>query len=235
VDRWTRQLIGQWRSGERSDDVWETLAIVAFVCAVTVWRGFAVGVAAGVLVTLIVFVRNMNRSLVRSRRTAALEPSRRVYPPRQEGFLREARSRIVLLELEGALFFGSAERLAREVDAIDAEAGYVVLDRRDAAGAVLVAVAAAWFRAAARRCDGAQPPRAAAESVRLLSGRTSAGLVARPRSRGGGCRAVAAHGSGPGRRRIELPDRVFGPVSRADSGAAGQHPAVVRREVAVDG
>lgn len=143
VDRWTRQLIGQWRSGERSADVWETLAIVAFVCAVTVWRGFAVGVAAGVLVTLVVFVRNMNRSLVRSRRTAALEPSRRVYPPRQEDFLREARSRIVLLELEGALFFGSAERLAREVDAIDAEAGYVVLDLRgvstiDASGAMLL-------------------------------------------------------------------------------------------------
>ncbi|QTN24747.1 SLC26A/SulP transporter family protein [Rhizobacter sp. AJA081-3] len=143
VDRWTRQLIGQWRSGERSADVWETLAIVAFVCAVTVWRGFAVGVAAGVLVTLVVFVRNMNRSLVRSRRTAALEASRRVYPSRQEDFLREARVRIALLELEGALFFGSAERLAREVDAIGAEARFVVLDLRgvgtiDASGAMLL-------------------------------------------------------------------------------------------------
>jgi sulfate permease, SulP family len=143
VDRWTRQLVGQWRGGERSAEVWETLAIVAFVCAVTVWRGFAVGVAAGVLVTLVVFMRNMNRSLVRSRHTAVLEPSRRVYPPPQEAFLREARSRIALLELEGALFFGSAERLAREVDAIGADLRFVVLDLRgvstiDASGAMLL-------------------------------------------------------------------------------------------------
>jgi MFS superfamily sulfate permease-like transporter/CRP-like cAMP-binding protein len=143
VDRWTRQLIDQWRSGERSTDVRQTLAIVAFVCVVTVWRGFAVGVAAGIVVTLVVFVRSMNRSLVRSRYTAAAEPSRRVYPPAQEAFLRDARSRIVVLELEGALFFGSAERLARELDSIGGEAGFVVLDLRgvgtiDASGAMLL-------------------------------------------------------------------------------------------------
>ena len=123
-------MFGQWRSGERSADVWETLAIVALVCAVTVWQGFAVGVAAGVVVTLAVFVRNMNRSLVRLRTTAAAEPSRRVYPPAQESFLREARQRIAVLELEGALFFGSAERLAREVDALDGGLRFVVLDLR---------------------------------------------------------------------------------------------------------
>ena len=143
VDRWTRQLIGQWRSGERSADVWESLAIVALVCAVTVWRGFAVGVAAGVVVALMLFVRSMNRSLVRSRYTAAAEPSRRVYPPPQEAFLRDARARIVVLELEGALFFGSAERLARELDAIGGDRRFVVLDLRgvstiDASGAMLL-------------------------------------------------------------------------------------------------
>ncbi|HUG26260.1 SulP family inorganic anion transporter [Piscinibacter sp.] len=143
VDRWTRQLFGQWRSGERSADVWETLAIVALVCAVTVWRGFAVGVAAGVAVALVVFVRSMNRSLVRSRYTAAAEPSRRVYPPAQEALLGQARSRIVVLELEGALFFGSAERLGREVDAIGGDTRFVVLDLRgvstiDASGALLL-------------------------------------------------------------------------------------------------
>lgn len=143
VDRWTHRLIGQWRSGERSAEVWETLAIVAFVCAVTVWRGFAVGVAAGVLVALVIFIRNMNRSLVRSRYTAAVEPSRRVYPPPQEVFLRDARRRIAVLELEGALFFGSAERLAREVDSIGVDTRFIVLDLRgvgtiDASGAMLL-------------------------------------------------------------------------------------------------
>ena len=143
VDRWTRQLAGQWRSGERSADVWETLAIVALVCAVTLWRGFAVGVAAGVVVALGLFVRSMNRSLVRARYTAAAEPSRRVYPPPQEALLTSARARIAVLELEGALFFGSAERLAREVDAVEVNMRFVVLDLRgvstiDASGAMLL-------------------------------------------------------------------------------------------------
>lgn len=143
VDRWTRQLFGQWRNGERSADVWETLAIVAFVCVVTLWHGFAVGVAAGIVVTLVVFVRAMNRSLVRSRYTAVAEPSRRIYPAAREAFLREARSRIVVLELEGVLFFGSAERLAREVDAVGGDTCVVVLDLRgvstiDASGAMLL-------------------------------------------------------------------------------------------------
>lgn len=144
VDRWTRQLVGQWRSGERSADVWETLAIVALVCAVTVWRGFAVGVAAGLVVALGLFVRNMNRSLVRATYSAAAEPSRRVYPPPQETALAAVRNRIVVLELEGALFFGSAERLAREVEAVGGEVRFVVLDLRgvstiDASGAMLLA------------------------------------------------------------------------------------------------
>ncbi len=143
VDRWTRQLLDQWRHGERSADVWESLAIVAFVCVVTVWHGFAVGVAAGMVVTLVVFVRGMNRSLVRARYTAVAEPSRRIYPAPQEAFLRDARSSIVVLELEGVLFFGSAERLAREVDAVGGDARFVVLDLRgvstiDASGALLL-------------------------------------------------------------------------------------------------
>lgn len=151
VDRWTRQLIGQWRGGERSAEVWETLAIVAFVCAVTVWRGFAVGVVAGVLVTLVVFVRNMNRSLVRSSYLAAAQASRRVYPSAQESFLHEARRHIVVLELEGALFFGSAERLAREVDAIGDDVRCLVLDLRgvgtiDASGAMLLEQLSAQMR-----------------------------------------------------------------------------------------
>jgi CRP-like cAMP-binding protein/anti-anti-sigma regulatory factor len=85
----------------------------------------------------------MNRSRVRARYTAAAEPSRRVDPPSQEALLAQARDRIAVLELEGALFFGSAERLARELDAVGGDARFVVLDLRgvstiDASGAMLL-------------------------------------------------------------------------------------------------
>ena len=142
-DRWTRQLIDQWRSGERSADLWQSLAIVALVCAVTVWQGFALGVAAGCAVALGVFVRGMNRSLVHARYTAAANPSRRMWPPAQEARLQADRSQILVLELEGALFFGSAERVAQAAEALPAGVRTLVLDLRgismiDATGALVL-------------------------------------------------------------------------------------------------
>jgi MFS superfamily sulfate permease-like transporter/CRP-like cAMP-binding protein len=128
LDRWSHQLFVQLRSGERSIDVLQSLAIVGLVCIVTIWQGFAAGVALGVVVSLLVFIRSMNRSMVRARFTAASQPSRRSYPPRQEQVLRKAREHIVILELEGALFFGSADRLASEVDTLDAGCGFLILD-----------------------------------------------------------------------------------------------------------
>ena len=142
-DRWTRQLIDQWRSGERSADVWQSLTIVALVCAVTVWQGFALGVAAGCALALMVFVQGMNRSLVHARYTAAANPSRRIWPPPQAAYLHTTRAQIEVRELEGALFFGSAERVAQDAEALPAQARWLVLDLRgvrmiDATGALVL-------------------------------------------------------------------------------------------------
>ncbi len=131
------------------------LVVVAAVCAVTVLSGFVAGVALGVLLSFVVLVRALNRSLVRLRCTAAEIPSRRVYPPAQEAVLAAARRGIGLLELEGALFFGNVERLQQEVEDLAAHAEgpggaplgplhTLVLDLRrvstiDASGAVALA------------------------------------------------------------------------------------------------
>lgn len=143
LDRWSHQLFKQLRAGERSAEVVQSLAIVAVVCVVTIWQGFAAGVALGVVVSLLVFIRSMNRSMVRARFTAAAQPSRRSYPPKQEQILRAAREHIVVLELEGALFFGSADRLASEVDALDVGCRFLIFDFKrvstiDESGAVML-------------------------------------------------------------------------------------------------
>lgn len=114
-DGWTRQLVEHWRRGDHTDEAKRSLAIVAAVCVVTVWLGFAAGVLLGVLLSALGFIRRMTRSLLRTRYTGEQRSSRRVYPPRLETLLRDRRSRILVLELEGALFFGNVERLAAEV------------------------------------------------------------------------------------------------------------------------
>lgn len=128
VDRWSRQMLSGAAAGNRSRDVWLNLALVAVVFGVTLWRGFVAGVALGVLLAMALFIHAMNRSLLRGRFTGAERPSRRVYPRAQEDVLHAERAHIVVLELEGALFFGNAESLAREFERIDRDARYVVLD-----------------------------------------------------------------------------------------------------------
>ena len=144
VDRWTRSLVRQWRRGERSVDATLSLVIVVVVCAVTLRWGFVVGVAAGVVVAMLIFVRALNRSLLRLRYRASEIPSRRIYPPQLEERLRDLRGRIEVLELEGALFFGNTERLVNEVERIAPAPAFLVLDLRrlstiDATGAVALA------------------------------------------------------------------------------------------------
>jgi len=140
-DRWTRQLLRQWLGGERSPEVRLSLAVVAVVCAVTATGGFVAGLAAGVLLSMLIFMRSVNRSLLRERYSADQRPSRRIYRPEQEAVLREARARVSVFELEGALFFGSATRLSSECETLPRDCRCLVLDLRrvstiDESGAV---------------------------------------------------------------------------------------------------
>lgn len=130
IDSWSSRLLAQWWAGERSRDLWLSLGVVALVFATTIWRGFAAGVALGLLLSIVVFFVRMNRTLVHHRCTAAARPSRRVYPAAVEKRLQPLRERVMLFELEGALFFGSGERLQAEADTLPPDCRGLVLDLR---------------------------------------------------------------------------------------------------------
>jgi SulP family sulfate permease len=143
ADRWSLQLLAQWWRGVRTADLQLALAVAGIVCITTVVLGFPAAVAVGALLSLVLFVRSMNRSLVRNRCTAEALPSRRIYAAADEARLRTLRARISVLELEGALFFGSADRLAETADALASSCHTLVLDFRrvsliDASGAVVL-------------------------------------------------------------------------------------------------
>jgi len=142
-DRWSLQLLLQWWRGPRTAELQFTLAVAGVVCATTLVLGFPAAVAAGAVLSLMLFVRSMNRSLVRGRCTAEALPSRRIYADADEARLRALRRQVTVLELEGALFFGSADRLAATVDALESPCHTLVLDFRrvsliDASGAVVL-------------------------------------------------------------------------------------------------
>jgi SulP family sulfate permease len=129
-DQWIRQLLRQWRAGERSPQMRLSLAVVALVCSVTVVGSFLSSLVAGVLLSMLIFMRSANRSLLRDRYTANQRPSRRLYRAEQEEWLRSARRRIAVFELEGALFFGNANRLALECETLASDCRCLVMDLR---------------------------------------------------------------------------------------------------------
>ena len=143
IDRWSLGLAAQWWRGRREADVQLALLVVGLVCGVTLVLGFPAAVAAGALLSVLLFIRSMNRSLVRSRYTGDALPSRRIYAAADEARLQKLRAHVTLLELEGALFFGSVDRIAELVDTLDTSCGALVLDFRrvsliDASGAVVL-------------------------------------------------------------------------------------------------
>lgn len=142
-DGWSFRLAAQWLRGSRSRETRLDLLLVAIVCFASVVWGFAIGVAIGAALAVALFIRSMNRSLIRSRRSGDEMPSRRIYVDAHEAVLQTVRPSITILELEGALFFGSADRLVREVDALGVGCRTIVLDLHrislvDASGAMVL-------------------------------------------------------------------------------------------------
>jgi MFS superfamily sulfate permease-like transporter/CRP-like cAMP-binding protein len=151
ADRWSLGLLARWLRGQRATDVHLALLVVVLVCTTTLLLGFPAAVAAGALLSVLLFVRTMNRSLVRTRCTGQAMPSRRIYMPEDEARLQPLRARITVLELEGALFFGSADRVAQVADELDASCHTLVLDFRrvslvDASGAVVLSQLSRWLQ-----------------------------------------------------------------------------------------
>lgn len=130
LDPWSLGLLRQWRRGDRGPGLQWTLAVVLLVGAVTVVFGFVAGVGAGVLASMLLVIRLLDRALVRTRSTAVALQSRRARGARHEAALAPARAHIHALELEGALFFGNSDRLRAETEQLPAGATDLVVDLR---------------------------------------------------------------------------------------------------------
>ncbi|MFT3666457.1 SulP family inorganic anion transporter [Piscinibacter sp.] len=128
VDRWSLQLLRRRGAGAADTGVTANLLLVTAVMLATLFFGLGAGVALGALLSLLIFVVRLNRSLIRARYTAAEQPSRRIRMPAVEAALRPLRQRVRVVELEGALFFGSGERLLAEADALPRGSVALLLD-----------------------------------------------------------------------------------------------------------
>ena len=131
VDRWTRDLVQ--RLGADGAERREILLNLAVVTGVTLsmlvlnlMAAFAVGIAAAVFLLLI----KLSGSPVRRVLDGTVRASLKVRSPEERAMLRPQGRHIRIFELEGAIFFGTADRLQMDVEILPDEVRFVILDFR---------------------------------------------------------------------------------------------------------
>jgi len=129
VDRWSVRLLRELASRRIAD--WRMpaldLFVVVLVATVTIALNLMAAVAVGVFIAVASFLLRMSRSVIRrSYRGDVVRSHRTRAPALMELLAREGR-RIVVFELDGPLFFGTAEDLANRVEASLREGAFVVI------------------------------------------------------------------------------------------------------------
>jgi sulfate permease, SulP family len=106
--------------------------LVVFVVAVlSIALNIVLAVFIGVAIAVVLFVFHMSRSVVRRRYRCDVIHSRKFRTAPQQRFLERSAAAILVMELQGALFFGTGETMAKDIEAaLGQETSCVILDLR---------------------------------------------------------------------------------------------------------
>jgi MFS superfamily sulfate permease-like transporter/CRP-like cAMP-binding protein len=146
VDPWTMQMLRRVASSSAKQRrlILLELFVVLLVATLSIAVNIVVAVFIGIAIAVLLFVVRMSRSNIRRIYRCDTIHSRKSRTAKEAGVLEHKGGAILVLELEGALFFGSAERLANDIDAaMQTGTRYLVLDLRrvneiDSTGAQIV-------------------------------------------------------------------------------------------------
>lgn len=135
VDGWARQavrqLLGMLARAERPPPgLLADLAVTATVALISVLVSLAHGIAAGVLLAMVAFVRTQSRAPVRAIGFGDRRRSLKVRGAAASHLLEAHGRRIAVIDLDGALFFGTADVVADTIERTAREAELIVVDLR---------------------------------------------------------------------------------------------------------
>jgi len=131
IDPWTVQLARRVASRTATPAMALDLAVIGVVAVLSLAVDIVVAVLLGLAIAALLFVVRMSRSVIRRLYRCAALRSRKSRPRAELDLLEKSGSTILAIELQGALFFGSAERLAGEIAAqVREPTRTVILDLR---------------------------------------------------------------------------------------------------------
>lgn len=146
VDGWSRQLftkMGQIKALSERRNVAMNLLVVGLVTVLTVATDLMIAIGVGFAVSSFQFIVRAGQSPIHRQLSAAQMQSKNARPLRAMDLLRREGGAIAIVEARGAIFFGSAERLAEQMEKLAEAADWVIVDLRrvtdiDATGAHII-------------------------------------------------------------------------------------------------
>ncbi len=130
ADPWGLALVkGAFADRRRLDaNTTESLVVYLLVALAILTLDVVAALAVGLIVSSVVFVRTINRHVLRRVVTGPAVRSRRQYPPAVTPALDKALEGVAVIELDGPLFFGTADRISMEVEGLARSVRFVVID-----------------------------------------------------------------------------------------------------------
>jgi SulP family sulfate permease len=125
--------VGGLRKGSLSSryNVALDIAVVVVVAVLSIAVNIVLAVFIGVAIAIALFVLRMSRSVIRRTYRCSAIHSRTSRTESERAFLERAGDAILVMELQGALFFGTGEKMLSEVEsALRCETSCVILDLR---------------------------------------------------------------------------------------------------------
>lgn len=105
-------------------------SVMALVALVTLLDSFVTGLMAGIVSAMALFIRDQSRSIIRRVQFGNRCHSLRLRSPQARAVQVEHGAEIAVIEVEGVLFFGSAEHLVKQIESLPATARIVIIDLR---------------------------------------------------------------------------------------------------------
>ena len=129
IDPWTKQLAARLIAPgtPQRGDVALDLGVAVFVSLLSIAINVVLAVFIGILLAVLLFVVRMSRSNIRRLYRCDAVRSRRYRDSDEMKVLYARGASVLVVELQGALFFGSAERLAQIIDTETAKGTSAVL------------------------------------------------------------------------------------------------------------
>ena len=132
-DVWSLRLVRGLRRGPGAYrfSVALDLTVVVVVAVLSIAINVVMAVFIGVAIAVVLFVFRMSRSIVRRSHRCGTIHSRKSRTAPDRAFLERSGDAILVMELQGALFFGTGEKMLNEVEtALRRETSCVILDLR---------------------------------------------------------------------------------------------------------